>query len=247
MSAIPAAISGASFKPFWIARSTPSRDDSNLSRPDERGFLARLDARSFGQCSVARGELLIREGDRFESLYQIRAGQFKTCHSDQSGHDQVTGFQMSDELLGLDGIASGRHCFRAVALEDSVVGRIHYAELSARLSESADLQREFHRTLSREIVRDQAMMLLLGTMPAQGRVAAFLLDLTHKLRARGWSASSLLLRMSRDEMGSYLGQTLETVSRALSSLQSKGVMAINRRQVHVLDAPNLDRIAHCGG
>ena len=171
---------------------------------------------------VAHGETLFRAGDRFDSLFEIWTGFFKTVIATSQGREQVTGFQMGGELMGLDGIDTGLHSVDAIALEDSQVCVIPYGELEKLGREVPSLQKQFHRIMSREIVNDHGVMLHLGSMHAEERVAAFLLNLTDRLRARGFSASSVVLRMSREEIGSYLGLTLETVSRTFSSSRPAG-------------------------
>lgn len=197
-----------------------------------------------GRRTVERGSLLYRSGDRLTSLYVVQSGLFKTCVSLEDGRSQVTGFQLSGEWLGLDGIGNGRHHSDAVALEDATVCTIAYEELENRLLESGELRHQFQRLMSREIVRGHDMMLLLGGMCAEVRVASFLLDLTQRLHARGSSATSLALRMTRDEIGSYLGLKLETVSRMLSRMRDLGVLEVTQRHVQLLDVPALQRLAH---
>ena len=202
----------------------------------------RLEALTAQRRSVPRGDELFRQGDRLSALYQVCAGWFKTSLSDSSGRCQVTGFQMSGDMLGLDGIGDGCHSVAAVALDDALVCVIPYAGLEQLVLENHNLQREFHRMLSLEIGREQAMMLLLGTMTAERRIAAFVLDLATRQRDRGYAVSSLVLRMSRDEIGSFLGLQLETVSRSFSRLQSDGVLKIRHRNIDLLDEPALRRI-----
>lgn len=194
--------------------------------------------------TVERGSLLYRSGDRLTSLYVVQSGLFKTCLSLEDGRSQVTGFQLSGEWLGLDSIGSGRHHSDAVALEDAAVCTIGYEELESRLLESSELRHQFQRLMSREIVRGHDMMLLLGSMCAEVRVATFLLDLTQRMHARGSPATSLVLRMTRDEMGSFLGLKLETVSRMLSRMRDLGVLEVTQRHVQLLDVPALQRLAH---
>jgi len=189
--------------------------------------------------SLKRGELLFRAGDRFESLFAVRTGFFKTRVSAEDGRDQVTGFQMAGELLGLDGISVDRHSCDAVALEDSQVCLIPYSRLEEVEREVPELQRQFHKVMSREIVREHGVMLLLGSMRAEARLAAFLLNLTQRLQARGFSATSLVLRMTREEIGSYLGLKLETVSRAFSRFQDDGLLEVKQRDIRVLDESGL--------
>jgi CRP/FNR family transcriptional regulator len=194
--------------------------------------------------SVQRGEPLFRAGDVFLSLYAVRTGFFKTCVSSEDGRDQVTGFQMAGELLGLDGIGSERHTCDAVALEDSQVCVIPYAKLEDLTREVSDLQREFHKIMSREIVRDHGVMVLLGSMRAEERLATFLLNLTQRLKARGFSPSSLVLRMTREEIGTYLGLKLETVSRCFSKFHDDGILEVRARQVRIVDLEALERLVN---
>jgi CRP/FNR family transcriptional regulator, anaerobic regulatory protein len=215
-----------------------------LARPD----LERLDALVATRRSVPRGETLFRAGDAFQSLYAVRTGFFKTCVSSEDGRDQVTGFQMAGELLGLDGISNDRHSCDAVALEDSQVCIIPYGQLENLSREFNDLQHQFHKIMSREIVRDHGVMLLLGSMRAEERLAAFLMNLTQRLQARGFSASSLILRMTREEIGSYLGLKLETVSRTFSKFQEDGLLEVKQRHIRIIDQDGLQQLingAHC--
>ena len=192
--------------------------------------------------SLKRGEVLFQAGDPFASLYAVRTGFFKTRVATEGGRDQVTGFQMAGELLGLDGISSERHTCDAVALEDSEVCLIPYARLEETSRDVVALQRQFHKVMSREIVRDHGVMLLLGGMRAEARLAAFLLNLAQRLQARGFSASSMVLRMTREEIGSYLGLKLETVSRSFSRFHDDGLLEVRQRAIRVLDAAGLRRL-----
>ena len=203
----------------------------------------RLDALTCRTRNLARGEALYRSGDPLEWLFEVHSGMFKTHIASAEGRVQVAGFQLSGEWLGLDGIDTGRHAVEAVALEYAQVYAIHYAGLCLLLKEVAALQRQFHRILGREIVRNHTMMMMLGGMCAGPRVATFLLDMMQRLQARGYSSSSLILRMTRDEIGSYLGLTLETVSRIFSRLACDGVLEVKCRQVDLLDVPALRRLA----
>jgi CRP/FNR family transcriptional regulator, anaerobic regulatory protein len=214
-----------------------------LSGPD----LERLDTLVATRRSVARGEALFRSGDAFLSLYAVRTGFFKTSVCTEDGRDQVTGFQMAGELIGLDGISHDRHACDAIALEDSQVCVIPFGQLESLSREFTELQHQFHKIMSREIVRDHGVMLLLGSMRAEERLAAFLLNLTQRLKARGFSGSSLILRMTREEIGSYLGLKLETVSRTFSKFQDDGLLEVKQRQIRVLDDAGLRQIVNNAG
>jgi CRP/FNR family transcriptional regulator, anaerobic regulatory protein len=214
-----------------------------LSRPD----LERLDGLVALRKAVPRGQALFRSGEAFRNIYAVRTGFFKTCVSTADGRDQVTGFQMAGELLGLDGIGTEEHHCDAVALEDSQVCVIPYAHLESLSREFSELQRQFHKIMSREIVRDHGVMLLLGSMRAEERLAAFLLNLAQRLKARGFSSSALVLRMTRDEIGSYLGLKLETVSRAFSRFHDEGLLEVKQRSVRVVDEEALRRLVNRAG
>lgn len=209
-----------------------------LSGPE----LQRLEGLVAAKLSVPRGQALFHIGDRFEAVYAVRTGFFKTRVSAEDGRDQVTGFHMAGELLGLDGIGTDRHSCDAIALEDSQVCVIPYAELESLSREFVGLQHQFHKIMSREIVRDHGVMLLLGSMRAEERLAVFLLNLTQRLQARGFSASALVLRMTREEIGSYLGLTLETVSRTFSKLQDDGILEVRQRQIRIVDQAALQAL-----
>jgi CRP/FNR family transcriptional regulator len=209
--------------------------------------LQRLDALVETRRLVKRGQSLFRSGDRFDAVYAIRSGFFKTRLSSKAGHEQVTGFQMAGEVLGLDGISTDAHQCDAVALEDSQVCVIRYAQLETLSREFSDLQRQFHKVMSSAIVHDHGLMHLLGNRRAEERLAAFVLDLTRRLQSRGFSSSSLVLRMTREEIGTYLGLTLETVSRCFSKLQNDGVLQVWRRHITVLDHDALERLVNGAG
>jgi CRP/FNR family transcriptional regulator len=206
--------------------------------------MLRLDSMVNTRRTLRRGDALYNAGDAFVALYAVRSGFFKTRVASEDGRDQVTGFQMAGELLGFDGIGSERHTCDAVALEDSQVCAIPFAQLESLSREFGDLQRQLHRVMSREIVRDHGVMLLLGSMRAEERLAAFLLNLTQRLAARGFSGTSLVLRMTREEIGSFLGLKLETVSRAFSKFQEDGVLDVKQRQLRVLDESALRQLVN---
>ncbi|MCM0610749.1 MAG: fumarate/nitrate reduction transcriptional regulator Fnr [Ideonella sp. WA131b] len=231
-------------EPFKVACSSCNLRELCLPVGISNQQLERLDDIVATRRAVPRGEALFHVGDAFASLYAVRTGFFKTCVSSEDGRDQVTGFQMAGELLGLDGIGTDRHTCDAVALEDSQVCVIPYQQLEDLSRELSDLQRHFHKIMSREIVRDHGVMLLLGSMRAEERLAAFLLNLTQRLRTRGFSSSSLILRMTREEIGSYLGLKLETVSRAFSRFQDDGILSVRQRQIEVLDPDALQRLVN---
>ncbi|MCP5268850.1 MAG: fumarate/nitrate reduction transcriptional regulator Fnr [Zoogloeaceae bacterium] len=191
---------------------------------------------------VKRGEHLYRAGDAFDSIFAVRSGFFKTDVLLEDGREQVTGFQMTGELLGLDGISNEQHSCNAIALEDSEVCTIPFSHLENLSREIQTLQHHFHQVMSREIVRDHGVMMLLGTMRAEERLAAFLLNLSQRFTARGYSPAEFYLRMTREEIGSYLGLKLETVSRAFSRFQEEGHIAVQQKHVRILNIAGLKKL-----
>ncbi len=193
---------------------------------------------------VKRGSALFRAGDKFVAMYAIRSGFLKTCVATEDGRSQVTGFQMAGEIVGLDGIATEVHTCDAIALEDTEVCALPFDRIEDIAREVKALQHHVHKIMSREIVREHGVMLLLGNMRAEERLAAFLLNLVQRLHARGFSSSDLVLRMTREEIGSYLGLTLETVSRTFSKFADDGIIIVNQRQVHIQDADALKKLVN---
>ena len=207
----------------------------HIDCPDE-AWLART---SFALRRVREGESLVRAGDKFHSLYVVRSGCFKTVYTDFSGSEQVLGFPMCGDLMGADGIDSGQYSSTAVSLDTSEVAIVPFANLARMVYECPRLEPLLYRVLSRELVRVQNMAWTLGTLGAEGRVAAFLLALSARLGALGYSRCSFNLRMTRQEIGSYLGLKLETVSRSLSTLNAAGIIQVHQRSVDIVDADAL--------
>jgi len=192
---------------------------------------------------IPRGGNLYHMGDPFTNLYAIRLGHFKTHQVSSDGTERITGFQMAGELLGLDAISSERHQCYAVALEDSEVCEIPFARLEELFADIPTLLRHFHRMMSQEITREQNTMLLLGNMRAEQRFAAFLVNLSSRYKTRGYSSTAFQLRMLREEIGNYLGLTIESISRLLSRFKKQGLIRVNNREIELLDLPALRALA----
>ena len=206
--------------------------------------LHRLDEIVATRRKIKRGSTLFRNGETFTALYAIRTGFFKTCVATEDGRDQVTGFQMAGEIIGLDGIVHDHHTCDAVALEDAEVCVMPFDRLEELSREVTALQSHVHKVMSREIVRDHGVMLLLGSMRAEERLAAFILNLVQRLHSRGFSSSELILRMTREEIGSYLGLKLETVSRTFSKFVEDGMVEVKQRHVRILNTDALKDIVN---
>jgi len=211
---------------------------AGLALPD----LDRLDNIVNRRRPLKRGDYLHRAGGSLQSLFAIRTGFLKSCVLHNDGREQVAGFHMMGELLGMDAIGSGKHLCDAIALEDSEVCEIPFNDLEQLSRDIPALQQHFHRIMSREIARDYGVMLLLGSMRAEERLAAFLLNLSQRFAARGYSPTSFNLRMTREEIGSYLGLKLETVSRAFSHFQSEGLVVVQNKSIEIKNMDGLRKL-----
>lgn len=209
----------------------------------DAGDMERLDAIIGRRRKVPRDAFLYRMEDPFTNLYAVRLGHFKTYQISIEGEQQVTGFQMAGELLGMDAISTERHNCDAVALEDSEVCEIPFTRLEQLFGHIPTLLRHFHRMMSREITREQSVMLLLGNMRAEQKFAAFLVNLSSRYAARGYSATAFQLRMSREEIGNYLGLTIESISRLLSRFKKLGLLKVSNREIEILQPERLKGLA----
>ncbi|ALL68928.1 transcriptional regulator, Crp/Fnr family [Paraburkholderia caribensis MBA4] len=202
----------------------------------------RLDAVVGATRTIRRGERLYRSGDRFQNLYAVRTGSFKTVVVHRDGAEQITGFFVAGETVGLDGVSGAQHACDAVALEDSSACVIPFATLETLCRDSLAMQRHVYRIMSMEIVKDGALVMLLGTMSAEQRVAAFLLDLSDRVGSRGYPREEFVLRMTREEIGNYLGLKLETVSRMLSKFTRDKLVDTRAKRVRIVDFQGLAQV-----
>jgi CRP/FNR family transcriptional regulator len=203
--------------------------------------MERLDNMKFTRPKVKAGETLYREGDKFQYIYAVRTGTLKSSLMLADGREQVSGFHIAGELVGLDGVAQGRHASAPMALEDTELCAIPYASLSELAASTSGMQHIISRLMSREILREHSLMMLLGSMNAEERLAAFLLNLSQRYAARGYSEREFHLRMSRAEIGSYLGMKLETVSRTFSAFQQQRLMEVDKRHIRITELDGLKR------
>ncbi|HLA75462.1 MAG TPA: helix-turn-helix domain-containing protein [Gammaproteobacteria bacterium] len=195
---------------------------------------------------LARGEHLYRVGDPFQALYAVRSGFFKTLHLGGNGREKIVGFYMPGEVLGMDAISIDRHQYSTMALEDSIVCDIPFAELEHLIGVIPSLQYHFHRLMSGDINAGKRHMLLLDNTRAEERLAGFLLSLSQRFAARGYSPTQFNLRMTREEIGNYLGLTIETISRLFSRLQKEGLVNVQNREVKINDLVKLrGMVGHC--
>lgn len=191
-----------------------------------------------------KGEFIYRIGEPLTSLYALRSGSAKTCEISAGGEVQITGFHLSGELLGIDGISTEQHHCDAVALEDTEVCEIPFNKLEELAHEIQGLQHQLFKILSREVVQDSELLLMLGKMNAEERLATCLLSFSRRFERLGYSGTEFKLSMSRQDLGDYLGLALETVSRLFSRFHDEGLLAVEGRQIRILDQ---DRLAEMAG
>lgn len=188
---------------------------------------------------LQRGDRLYRAGEAFESVFAIRSGSVKASTLSEQGEEQVTGFYLPGELVGLDGIAEGEYTNSVVALETASVCEIPFHQIEDLSLKIPSLQRHLFQLLSREITQDQHLLSLLSKSNAEERVAALLLSLSKRYQRRQLSASDFLLPMSRTDIGNFLGLTIETISRVFRRLQQQGIIAVDKKQIRILDMAQL--------
>lgn len=193
---------------------------------------------------LRRGEHLFRPGDTFESVYAVRSGAVKTYTLTEEGEEQVTGFYLPGEILGMDGLSTNQHSNAAKALESAAICEIPFTKLESLSSRIPTLQRHFFQLMSREIQADQQLMLLLTKKPADERVAALLLNLSSRYTRRGLSANRFRLPMSRNDIGNYLGLAVETVSRIFTRMQQSGVLTVDGKEIEVTNRQTLCDMAN---
>lgn len=203
---------------------------------------ARLISLMVGRRKVRQGECLFRERDHFQYLYAVQSGSFKSTLSLMDGGEQVSDFHMTGELLGLDGVAEGLHASSATALEDSEISTLCYTHLGELCAAAGGVQSAVMRLISHAVVRSNSHVVLLGSLNSAQRLAAFLLNQSQRLNARGYSAVEFHLKMTRGEIGSFLGMTLETVSRTFTELQQQRLLAVDRRHIVISSLDGLARV-----
>lgn len=205
--------------------------------------IAKIDTLVKDRVRLHKGETLYRHGDPLSAVYSVRFGTLKTEYGLEDGRQQVIGFHLPGEILGLDGIGDGHYQSAAIALEESEVCIIRYSAFEDLARQIPVLQQQFHRILSRELTQDQRHLLSLGSLRAEERLATFLLNLSRRLAARGYQDNEFDLRMSREEIGSYLGIQIETVSRMLSRFSESGLIQIKQRHIKLIDVNGLYELA----
>ena len=192
---------------------------------------------------LKKGDLLFRQGDSFSSVFAVRSGALKTFSVTDAGEEQITGFHLPSELVGLSGMDSEFYPMSAQALETTSVCEIPFERLDELALQLPQLRRQLMRIMSREIRDDQQMMLLLSKKTADERIATFLVNLSARFRARGFSPNQFRLAMSRSEIGNYLGLAVETVSRVFTRFQQNGLLAAEGKEVEITNSIELCALA----
>lgn len=211
------------------------------SIPDDA--LNPLDAVVRARRPLERGQHLYVSGARFQSLYVVRSGSFKTTLETNSGEQQILGFHLPGEFIGFDAMSEDVHRCSAEALERASVCEVPYAALDSVAAQSAPLRRQLMRIVSQQVLKDQEHLLMMGRRQAQERLAIFLRSQSERYRDLGRPADMLDLPMSRHELANYLGLVVETVSRLFTRFQELNVLEVNRRQIRILDFARLDELA----
>lgn len=192
---------------------------------------------------LKRGEALYEIGEPFTAIYAVRSGFFKTVLPSHEQRDQITGFQMTGEILGIDGIGSGQHACKAVALEASEVCMMPYGSVEELATNLPNLHAHLNKLMSQRIVQDQSTFQILANLRSESRLAAFLLDLGKRFSQLGYSPNTFVLRMTREEIGSYLGLSLETVSRLFSRFQEDGLLDVQTKHLQITQPEALSELA----
>ncbi|MGZ8258249.1 MAG: helix-turn-helix domain-containing protein [Methylotenera sp.] len=205
-------------------------------------LLEKLDELVYVRKRLKSGTSLYHTGSHFHALYAVKSGFIKTENLHDDGRIQITGFYMAGEIFGFDGIATDEHMCTSVALEDSEICIIPLERIEHIGNEFEQIQHHFYKLMSREIVRDHTMMMLLGSMHGEERLAAFMLNLSQRFHVRGYSPYNLILRMKREEIGSYLGMKVETVSRIFSKFQDQGLLEVHQKNIQILDVQGLRKL-----
>ncbi|MBF7141418.1 MULTISPECIES: fumarate/nitrate reduction transcriptional regulator Fnr [Pseudomonas] len=192
---------------------------------------------------LKKGDVLFRQGDPFSALYAVRSGTLRTLTLSDNGQEQITGFHLPSELVGLCAVDADHYPVSAVALETTTVCEIPFERLEDLAMQLPQLRRQLLRLMSREIRDDQQMMLLLSKKNADERIATFLINLSARFRARGYSPNQFRLSMSRNDMGNFLGLAVETVSRVFTRFQQNGLIAAEGKEIHILQPVELCALA----
>jgi CRP/FNR family transcriptional regulator len=192
---------------------------------------------------LQREQYLYRAGDTFRSIYVVRSGSIKTYTTTKSGDQQITGFHLPGEIVGLDGVSADIYSCNAQSLEMTSICQVPFNRLEELSSSLPGLQHQLHRLMSKELLADHEVLLQLGKMSAEERLAAFLINLSNRSAQRGYSPHEFNISMTRTDIGNYLGLAVETISRQFTHFQEVGLLEAARKHIRILDLPKLRGLA----
>lgn len=194
---------------------------------------------------IQKGDILFQQGESFQSVYAVRTGALKTYTLAHGGEEQITGFHLASELIGLSGYDRGTYPLTAKALETTTVCEIPMSQLDILANDMPELRRQLMRNMSGEIRHDQSMMMLLSKKNSEERIASFLIDISERYARRGFSHTHFRLSMSRVDVSNYLGLAVETVSRVFTRFQKNQLIETQGKEITLLDAKTLYQLAGC--
>lgn len=215
---------------------------SDLCQNRNGGIRPWLSGHAVARRPIRRGESLYRAGDTLVNLYQLYAGSVKQRITDPSGVEQIVSFPMAGAMLGLDGIETGTYTCDAVALEDSLVCIIPFSELLASSCDDAMMALRLNKVIAQETNHYRRLLMVLACMNSEERIASFLMDISEKMAANGYSPSRFVLKMTREDIAHHLGMKIETVSRVFTRLQIARILEVRRRHLHIRDPDALKKI-----
>jgi len=226
-----------------VRRNNDTKADQRASREVVDTLKLLVDTLAPQRRVVHAGDVLYQAGERFGNLYVMNSGFFKLVTLSPDGREQVVSLKFRGDWLGFDGIAHGTYSCDAVAMDTGDVWVIHYDALLGACFRCPDLLTALHTAMSREIGRDRDSLMSVCTLPADARVAEFLRQWAQSLAQRGLRCDQITLRMTRAEIGNYLGMTLETVSRALSKLARDKVIDFAEKGRRDIRIPHVDALS----
>ena len=192
---------------------------------------------------IQKKEHVYHAGDEFSSVYAVRSGAIKTVKITSDGIEQITGFHLPGEIIGMDGLATNVHSNAAIALETSAICEIPFTRLEELSTKLPSLQRRFFQLMSKEITEEQQLITMLSKNTAEERIASLLLSISVRNQNRGLSSSEFYLPMSRSDIGNYLGLTIETVSRIFTRLHKADVIGLDKKHIKINDIDELRAVS----
>lgn len=193
-----------------------------------------------------KNEVLYRDGDTAQAIYAVRSGSVKTLAESVNGDEQIVGFHLPGEIVGLDGFGDGSHSCTAIALETTSVCVLPLNKIEELCHAMPGLQKQMRRVMGKEVSSEHKMLLMLGKMTAEERLASFLLSFSRRMAERHWKAQEFVLSMARQDIANYLGLAVETVSRLFAHYQDEGIISVDRRRVCILNMDELkEMVGEC--